>query len=1016
MSQNSSKYGIYNIPSTVPFSQALVSGILSGKILQFQEQNPLALNDTIILLPTRRACQTISREFVKLNEQKGLILPRIFPIGDIDDEYQGLTDLILRGIGNFPQPVSEIKRQLLLTRLVTSWKISYEKSISSNREWSMEYSSRLATELSKLLDAIQLEGLDFSKLKELAPENFAGHWQNILEFLEILTKSWPEILSEQGLIDPAYRLNLALVTLSKYWKKNPTSNPVIIAGSTGTMPAVTKLMQTILSLDQGIVIIPGLDKDMDKELWDSIKPSHPQFALRTLLENLHTNRSIVKAWPHHFKSKENKERIRILNTSLSYNLESGKSLETFDQLKLGVNNLSIAECQSQQEEAGVIALKIRSDIDLAKINSTNKNDRNLLPKVALVTSDRRLAHRVTTELLQWNLSVDDSAGMPLGWTNTGALFRLTAQVCKIHTTPVDLLAILKHSLSSGNLRTDIFKETVKKIESIFFRGPEKYLYFSHLDRVSNNSDINSETRKWIECFSNHINHLKKISASRSSFLDNLRCHIELTEWLASTDEKSGESILYSNDGGKEMYAFLEELLQNANIIGKMAPHNYFGLFETLMSKHNIRKKDVSPEPFIFIWGPLEARLQSADITILGGLNEGSWPSNSNDDPWMSGAMREAFGLPSFEKMMGLSAHDFIQAASSENVMLTRSINTNEGPATASRWLTQLKTNLKRLGLDSEPIRRGKKIIEKYNTTRSQYGERILIDPPAPCPPIHSRPRKLSVTQIEKLMGDPYSIYARHILNLRPIDAVDALPGPSEKGTIIHEILDLFVKNVDKTNPDLAFNSLIEISNEIFVSREPRQGFFAFWWPRFERIAKWIVEQEGYRQLKLEDIGSEIYGQLLLKRPGGNFILTAKADRIGRHFDGSLSILDYKTSKAPSRNDIRMGKSPQLPLEAAIAEGGGFQDVSAAQVKELAYWHLSGGQPPGEIRKIEDNLREIVKESIIGLESLIDIFDQPNTPYLSVPRPEWEPSWNDYGHLARIKEWGVTENFEDESGE
>src|SRR5262249_59723986 len=67
-----------------------------------------------------------------------------------------------------------------------------------------------------------------------------------------------------------------------------------------------------------------------------------------------------------------------------------------------------------------------------------------------------------------------------------------------------------------------------------------------------------------------------------------------------------------------------------------------------------------------------------------------------------------------------------------------------------------------------------------------------LPPAAPCPPLAARPRQLSVTQIETWLRDPYAIYARHILELKPLDELDAIPGRADLGTAIHNALDEFV--------------------------------------------------------------------------------------------------------------------------------------------------------------------------------------------------------------------------------
>ena len=181
------------------------------------------------------------------------------------------------------------------------------------------------------------------------------------------------------------------------------------------------------------------------------------------------------------------------------------------------------------------------------------------------------------------------------------------------------------------------------------------------------------------------------------------------------------------------------------------------------------------------------------------------------------------------------------------------------------------------------------------------------------------------------------------------------------------------------------------------------GVWAFWWPRFERIADWFVVEEEQRRKAIVGSHSEVEGRTELDGPAGPFLLTAKADRIDILDDGSLSIVDYKTGSLPAVNEVAAGFSPQLPLEAVIAESGGFEGIEAGRVSALDYWRLRGTVPAGETRTAEDPSR-LAGEAREGLSGLIAVFDRDGTVYEARPRPEKAPKYSDYEHLARVKEW------------
>jgi ATP-dependent helicase/nuclease subunit B len=256
------------------------------------------------------------------------------------------------------------------------------------------------------------------------------------------------------------------------------------------------------------------------------------------------------------------------------------------------------------------------------------------------------------------------------------------------------------------------------------------------------------------------------------------------------------------------------------------------------------------------------------------------------------------------------------------------------------------------------------------------------------------------------MRDPYAIYARHILDLWALDPIDADPGAAERGSFIHDALHRFVRDHPGALPEDALDRLLDCGRAAFREVLDRPAVWAFWWPRFERIASWFVGVEAARRAGIAASFTERRGTLDLAGPRGAFQLTAKADRIDRAKDGGLVLIDYKTGQVPSDKHVALGFSPQLPLEAAIAAAGGFAEVPAAPAAALAYWRLSGGDPAGEIREIKADAATLAEQARDGLERLVAAFDDPATPYAARPRPDYGPRFSDYDHLARLLEWSA----------
>jgi ATP-dependent helicase/nuclease subunit B len=370
-------------------------------------------------------------------------------------------------------------------------------------------------------------------------------------------------------------------------------------------------------------------------------------------------------------------------------------------------------------------------------------------------------------------------------------------------------------------------------------------------------------------------------------------------------------------------------------------------------------------------------------------------------------MRAAFGLPLPERRIGLSAHDFVQACAAPRVALTRAIRVQGTPTVPSRWLQRLDNLLLGLG-DLQALDRGERWIGWQQAL--DRPERIVpCSRPAPTPPVAARPRRMSVTAIATWMRDPYAIYARSVLKLKALEPLDADPGAAERGSFIHDALDQFLRDMPAgETPEAGYRRLVEIGRSAFGPALSRPGVWAFWWPRFLRVARWVVDIQAQRRGVATPLAIEGWGELVLRGPAGDFTLVAKADRIDHLADGTLAIIDYKTGSPPRSADMASGHEPQLPLEAAMAARGGFAGVPPSAVSELAVWRLSGGAVAGEIKRF-DPPTVLAEDAYAGLLRLIATFDDPATPYPSRPRADMAPRYSDYAHLARVKEWSAGAN-------
>jgi len=991
--------GFYTIPQGAVFVDALAAGVLKEC-----GGDPLALARYTILLPTRRACRALREGFLRVTGGRPLLLPRLQALGDVEAETELAGEAPGIDTVELPPAISEPRRLLLLARRILDW--NAELDGERQTEMTPDHAVRLAGELARLIDRVQTERLSFDALAGLAPLELARHWEQTLDFLRLVTADWPPILEAEGCLDPADRRNRLLDGLAAAWKTQPPSGPVIAAGSTGSVPATADLFAVIAGLPRGRVVLPGLDCDADDESWAAIlqDQTHPQHGMARLLERLDVDRAAVEVWPHDgFRHATAEARTALLIEALrpADTTDRWQALGDFaatarEALRGKEDGATVTRvvCPGDREEGEVIALILRHALE-----TDGKT-------AALVTPDRRLARRVASSLRRWDIGIDDSAGMPLDKTMPGVFLRQMADMVAADFAPVVLLAACKHPLAACGMAAVAMRHAARLLERRVLRGPKPAPGIdglrAALAECGADAGEMADMTGLIDAVAEAVAPLAEACGRRTvPFRDLIEAHVKSAERFAASDEADGPARLWSGEAGEALAEFVNGLLRAAGALPEIPPASYPDMLDALMGGQAVRPR-YGRHPRLNIWGPLEARLQHADLVVLGGLNEGVWPADPSPDPWMSRPMQKEFGLPLPERRIGLAAHDFVQLASAPEVVLTRAEKTDGTPTVPSRWLLRLETVLRGCGADDDfaPDRMWLGLQKGRNAAR----EKIVPRPPSPCPPVAARPRRLSVTRIETWMRDPYSIYAREILRLRPLDPLEADPGAAERGTMIHKALDKFIEQHADVLPADAEKLLVALGEEAFGAALARPAVRAFWWPRFVRIARWFVDQEREERVSIVSSRTEAAGKVALAAPAGQFTLTAHADRIDRRVDGALSIIDYKTGTVPSEKQIKAGYAPQLPLEAVIASAGGFEGVPGAPVSRLAHWRLSGGEPAGTVRAVKEDVPTLAAEARERLVKLIAAFDDPETPYVSTPEPDWPLPYPEYDHLARLREW------------
>jgi ATP-dependent helicase/nuclease subunit B len=1019
---------VFNIPASAQFLPELIGALCDGRLVKGfpASRDPLELARATLYLPTRRACRMARDAFLSAFEGPMAILPRIVALGDLDEDEiifaEAATAELAEKALALPPAIENLERQLLLAQLIVRWAAAIRPAQGAPLIANTPAAAlALADDLARLIDDVITRKVDWQRLDSLVPDQFDKYWQLTLDFLKIARGYWPGRLKEIGVIDAAERRDLLIEAEMK--RLAGSDQPVIAAGSTGSMPATAKLLAAVAQLPQGAVVLPGLDTDLDEESWRRIASSeeeksapaavHPQFAMQALLARMGIARSAVKqlaAPAVHGRETLTSETMRPATTTDRWQIrfkDPGFAADA-DRAMAGV---SLIETANAEEEALAIAVCLREAVEIPDKTA------------ALVTPDRTLARRVVAALERWQVEVDDSGSDKLADTPAGVFARLVAETALGGLEPAPLLALLKHSLFRLGAEAGAHARTVAALERAVLRGPRPRRGSTGLAhalasfRTTREELHRNDPRTFVlpaeldaaERFAEKIGEalapLETLGHKSHSLFALAQAHAKTIETLAG----DGTVVsAYAGADGLQLQRAFETIAESATSQTlELAPADYPEVFHLLSSGRAQRHAEVG-NPRVRIFGLLEARLQSVDRIVLGGLNEGTWPPDTRNDPWLSRPMRLDLGLNLPELRVGLSAHDFAQGLGAPEVILTRATKQAGAPTVSSRFVQRLAAvaGEKRW---KEALARGA-IYTDYARALDHPAKISPAPRPQPKPPPEARPSQLSVTDIENWLRDPYTIYAKHVLQLFPLEAIDTPPGAADRGTFIHEAIGEFTRTFADTLPADVARELVALGQKHFAPLKDYEEARAFWWTRFLRIAGWFEGWERERRANATKIFAELSGKHPIPLGKTEFRLTARADRIEQRADGSYAILDYKTGQPPTEPQVRSGLAPQLTLEAAILRKGGFPGIPGGSVSEISYVRLKGGEPPGESKNIRINEGTPDSCADIALQKLTGIAEKflvGGEPYRSLVHPMWKKHYGDYDHLARVKEWAAS---------
>lgn len=973
---------------------------MSGVFSDCEAVTPFDLPKFTIYLPGRAARDSLRQEFLQLSPAKATLLPRIRVLGADADE----PDFVGAAV---PRAPGELERRLVLTRLVLE--AAGRLAASGDAEVEPLYPNftpaeafAMAGSLITLLDEVETEGKPVSALLRLAGDAGAEQDQLSRRLLSSILRAWQGCLKSEGWISPAARRNLLLEREASALTQ--ADGPVIVAGSTGSIPATLNFMRGVLALPRGFLVLPGLDKHSGDRHWQAIHqhPEHPQYGLAQLLRNLNLAREDVQDLPTdetepHFRGEFLREAMRPSSTMDRW---AGFVAEHAESPVPPTLSLPVIEAETPQDEAEVIAHIVRGALETP--------DRT----IAVVTPDTKLRNRIAGLMQRWGIAAEQNA-RPESERLCGALAK-----CLADDDAVALVFLLKHIAGAAGtklLRCITLLEAASLRQSwlpaSIARFPEAVARTrAAIDRKELRHPLFTQAAP--EEWEAVAGFAQAVAAAVSPLLQRAKERLPFARWLDLHHESLtalaapfGEgAVLSAFQGATEDLANLRRIAGSRVASINVALGDYAALLAGLEAARPQPHLDL-PHPRVGIWTPLDARLQSADLIVLAGLNEGCWPESGRANPWLNLAERRMLGLPPPERRLGQAAHDFASLAQFGDVVLTRAKKMDGAQCRPSRWLVRIGTLAAGMGL-REGLEPETPWLH-WARGRSRPGTVTPVKRPEPRPPVAARPRRLSVTAIETWLANPYAIYAQHILRLHELRQPGLSADARERGTLIHHALNEFTRRFPANLPSDTQAELMRFFDAASADMGEHPRLLAFWRPRFERFAAWFAETEPSRREGVARVLSEVGGRLELDVPAGPFTITARADRIDLGEDGGVRVYDYKTSSSAINTAMRRD-APQLALEGLLTKSNAFAGVPAAVPAAMSFILTAGGDDGGRCVPLKDDLATLVETAEKGLREHIRRFDQPETAYLPMTRARFadKSRFDPYAHLARSKEWSL----------
>ena len=373
---------------------------------------------------------------------------------------------------------------------------------------------------------------------------------------------------------------------------------------------------------------------------------------------------------------------------------------------------------------------------------------------------------------------------------------------------------------------------------------------------------------------------------------------------------------------------------------------------------------------VCVLGTIESRMQTADVIILTGLNEGMFPATGYENAWLPRDIAKKIGLPSPNRKVSLMALDFMNLSCGKQVYWLRSKQSGGTLTTESRFLSRVRVTVGDIEKDN-------------NVLTAVRGEDDVpykpLDYSAPTPPIDKS--DVFVTELELLVHNPYAFYVKHILRLHKKDDYWILPDARNFGILVHDV----IENAKDFNAQKLIDEMDVRAKQVLPDNSI---LFYFWHKRFCEIAPFV--ENFFRDKSIKD--KEVLGSVNIA--GRN--VRARADII---WDGI--VMDIKTGSAPTKKQLMEGTMPQLPLEAFMMQNDGFplkmKDVSMTPI--IQFLQLKNGNP--ELIEYKDEIAQSMIDNCV--QKVRELFGQYSTDKVASYeyREATGTKYHEYDDLARV---------------